>query len=91
MKTLNWQIVYLNCFYDVVSELFSYIRFANREEKIEFYATAYNHGFNLPEEDIYNWKDKAVFPYGVKSDAKQYKYSDISVQFYKKEYNKIFN
>ncbi len=91
IKSLDWQIEYLNCFYSIVNQHFSEIKFKSIEEKIRFFASAYNHGFDKPAEEIYKWMNVAIFPYGIKSKAKQYIYSDISVRFYLDEYAEIFH
>jgi hypothetical protein len=70
---------------------FSDIKWNNRSEKIEFYATAYNHDFTAKKEDIKKWTNKKTFPYGIESNAKQYAYSNISVYFYKKHWPSLKN
>ena len=91
IKSIDWQIEYLCCFYSLVSQNFQQIKANDKEDKIRFYATAYNHGFDKPAREIYKWMNVAVFPYGMKSKSRQYVYSDISVEFYKKTYPQIFH
>ncbi len=90
LKSLNWQMIYLNCFYAAATERFHQLTFYDMEDKIRFYATAYNHGIDKSAEEIYRWSDVAVFPYGIKSTARQFRYSDISIEFYRKEYMHLF-
>lgn len=87
LKSIVWQLHYANCFYSIVSQKFKNIKWKNKTEKIRFYATAYNHGFNKTEEEIKHWIDIKVFPYGTNYKANQYAYSDIAVDFYINYYN----
>lgn len=79
---LNWQIRYLECFYDILSEKFKDIKWSDDIEKLKFYATAYNHDFNASTEEIEKWINVKAFPYGASYKGKQYSYSDISAYFF---------
>ncbi|MFW6218784.1 MAG: hypothetical protein ACOC3S_01560 [Bacteroidota bacterium] len=90
LKTVSWQLIYAAAFYDVVQTRFPDKKYHSKEDKIRFFASAYNHGFTKSEKEIELWIDRAVFPYGMKSTARQYSYSSVSVYFYKNEYMEIF-
>ena len=84
IKSKTWQIKYLNCFYDMINLKFNTIRFNTKEEKLLFYATAYNHGFNCTKEEIYKWGKVKSFPMGDVTNEEYFNYSEISLYFYKK-------
>ncbi|MEK6817304.1 MAG: hypothetical protein AABX80_00735 [Nanoarchaeota archaeon] len=79
---LEWQIRYLECFYDIISERFGDIQWDDNLKKLKFYATAYNHDFNAPREEIEKWINVKAFPYGTNYKGKQYSYSEISTYFF---------
>lgn len=82
LNSFNWQFIYLNCFYDVLSEKFKDVEWQNNVEKLKFYATAYNHNFCASKQEIDKWINVRTFPYGVNYKGEQYSYSDIAVYFY---------
>jgi hypothetical protein len=82
IKTINWQMFYLNCFYSMMEMKFSDEIFRTTEEKVRFYATAYNHGYNCSASEIRKWQNIKTFPHGYKSKKKNYSYADISAYFY---------
>lgn len=89
LKSFHWQNIYINCFYQIMEYRFSHLNFKNKDEKIKFYATAYNFNFMANEKEIKKYSHKKQFPYGIDFLMEQYNYSDISVDFYKKYYSKI--
>lgn len=83
LKSLEWQIIYLNCFYKIVEKRFSDLNFENKNAKLRFYATAYNHGFDCPKEEIIEYSHKKCFPDACDCESRiQFNFSDISVYFY---------
>lgn len=84
LQQFTWQLRYAHIFWLVAQEKFKNRKFINPEERIRFYATAYNHGFLKPESDIEKWEHKAFFPHGVKYKGNQVCYSNLAVEFYDK-------
>jgi hypothetical protein len=84
LKSLQWQLTYLNCFHDVVSNRFQDVRWQTTAEKLKFYATAYNHNFLASKQELEQWVDGKTYPYGAQYTGPQYAYSDISVSYYNK-------
>ncbi len=83
LNDFSIQWVYLCAFTDILGQKFPNISKKEPIEKVKFYATAYNSGWNRAEEDIFKQADKATFPYGSKIPASfQYKYADIAADFY---------
>jgi hypothetical protein len=90
LKSLEWQLDYLNCFYIIAYNLHSGENWTNKIEKIKFFATAYNHGFYKETDEIKDWLDVELFPYGAQIKSKQYSYNDISCYYFNNDYGKIF-
>lgn len=83
LQTLHWQLNYLNCFYDYLTNKYSKVEWKNKENKIRFFATAYNYNFTAEMKDIEKWIDQKTFPYGLVKGKQQYAYSDIAVFYFK--------
>lgn len=81
LKELKWQLEYLNCFYDFISYRFKDVKWKNEEQKIRFFATAYNHGLLKSYDEIEKWCYIKIFPYGIYKGTNQYAYSDISIAY----------
>ncbi|MBN1251668.1 MAG: hypothetical protein JXR51_00625 [Bacteroidales bacterium] len=90
LKNKKNQIVYISAFYDIVKSKF-YLLKKSKSEKIKFFATAYNYGFDKSQNVLEKHLNDEFFPYGTSYPQKQYSYSDISLYFYRNEYFLIFN
>ena len=88
LESAVWQAVYLACFGAVMQTRFSHLAWDSIEDKITFYATAYNHGFNCTEEEIRRWMDARIFPYGIDYPREQHAYADVSRYFYRTTWKK---
>jgi hypothetical protein len=84
LNTVAWQIKYLSLFCETVNRKFGKLAFSNEEEKLRFYASAYNCGFYKSEQQIKETEQKALFPHFSKQ---KFKYADISVLFYREIMN----
>ncbi|MDA3779114.1 MAG: hypothetical protein PF487_02595 [Bacteroidales bacterium] len=89
IKTLKWQLRYLNCFYYIMSDRFNTKSYKKTSKTVRFYSSAYYHDFLATEEEIHLWEKKRIFPYGMKNSNKQYSYTDIAVYFFKNHSKKI--
>ena len=79
LNTIEWQIIYLSLFCDVLHKRFENLSFDTNEEQLRFYASAYNCGFHKSEWQIKETEQKALFPHYSKQ---KFKYSDIALWFY---------
>jgi hypothetical protein len=79
LSTLEWQIKYLVVFCEIIKQRFKHMVFVNNEERLQFYAAAYNTGFYKTEEQIKKTEKLALFTHFLQ---KKFKYSDISIFFY---------
>jgi hypothetical protein len=78
LKMDTWQQVYLLCFYEIMEARHGHKRMTT-EERIRYYAAAYNLGFNKSETCIQNWMNEISFP-GNMHD-KLVSYSDLAGDF----------
>ena len=89
IKSLKWQLRYLDCFYSIITERFNEKSYSKTSKKIRFFSSAYYHDFLAPEEEIHLWEKKTIFPYGIHNSNKQYSYTDLAVYFYKNHSKEI--
>ena len=83
LKDKSWQITYINCFYDMMECKYSDTTFATKEKKLQFYASAYNHGFNCSAKEINKWINIKSFPHGFGKKESKYCYAEVALYFYK--------
>jgi len=82
LKDVSWQITYINCFYNLIEAKFQNLIFKNKEDKLKFYASAYNHGFNCSASEINKWISIKSYPHGYGNKKSNYCYADVSWYFY---------
>lgn len=79
LDSLEWQMTYLTLFCRVVEWRFSNTSFATEEDKLRFYANAYNRGFHLSEERL-RQEGKPYFPAFARQ---KFRYADVALWFYR--------
>lgn len=84
LKSFLWQLRYAHVFWLVANHRFRYMKFHSAEDRIHFYATAYNYGFRKDDKKIKAWQNQAFFPFGGRYKGVQVKYADLSIEFYQK-------
>lgn len=82
LNDLGGALVYLNAFCDLMETRISPEWTKTPEGTLRYLATAYNSGFDLHSRYIAEWMRRSVFPYGTRSDARQYNYAEISLHYY---------
>lgn len=83
LKDFQWQMRYLVCFVGIMQHKFAGKIFANENEKLAFYATAYNSGFQKSAEMIEKQMKIPTFPYGATASiGKQYHYAEVATDFF---------
>jgi len=87
LQELDYQLDYLCCFLVVCQARHATtLQQQNQEEKIKFYATAYNSGWQQSAKAIKRWMQRPTFPYGADyPPPQQYVYADIAWSFVAKE------
>lgn len=84
MKQFAWQVRYAHVFWLIAYDRFRNRTFTTRQERIHFFATAYNYGFMKSECEIEAWQQRKRFPYGGKYKGEQTAFGDIAVDFFDK-------
>jgi len=83
LENLQWQLRYLKVLWMILDDKYNNKIFKNKEDKIRFYATAYNFGFLQPEKIITNYQNIKVFPYGKNNNNIQVAFADFSIDFFR--------
>jgi hypothetical protein len=81
LANLQWQLRYLKVFWFVAEYKYQNINFKTTEEKIRFYATAYNYGFTKPENEITKYQSAKKFPSGESTNTHKLAFADFSIDF----------
>jgi hypothetical protein len=82
LNDIQWQLKYLCLYIQVIGMRYGTIFWNNREERVAFYATAYNSGYFLGEEKIRCRINSKMFYTGLVKGNNCYSYSAISVHFF---------
>jgi hypothetical protein len=85
LSQLEWQFEYLALFCELVRERFPSKSKLSENDKLIFYAAAYNTGFHKSEALIEQMAQQALFPHFLRE---KYRYSDIALCFYRTVNNK---
>ncbi len=80
LGNFQWQLRYLKVFWYIAEYKFQNIYFKTSEDKIRFFATAYNYGFNKPEGEITKYQAAKKFSPG-ETNSKKFAFSDFSIDF----------
>jgi hypothetical protein len=85
LKNIRYQLLYVCCFYDIVNIKYKDQVFADKNERIRLFATAYNSGMNLGYETLLKMQKVKLFPEGkICFNCHNYNYADVVSEFYKK-------
>jgi hypothetical protein len=79
------QMVYLTAFTAICHRLYAYKKFGGNIEKLQWYATVYNAGFDKPDEYISKKISQEHFYLEQGMPGKKFRYSAIATWFYEKE------
>ena len=79
LSSLKWQFKYLSAFCAIVQLRFKNESFESNEDKLKFYATAYNSGFNQSLYHLKKMQQKKFFP---RISLNKFNYADVSYLFY---------
>jgi hypothetical protein len=78
LETLEWQMIYLSIFIEIVDRKFK-LKFNSVADELKFYSTVYNTGFQKSMADIEHEYTRKRFP--NMSDQK-FNYSSVSLEYY---------
>jgi hypothetical protein len=77
------QLYYLIMYMQLMNKKYAYLKWNNKEDKLAFYATAYNTGFFKTESEIKTEMNCKRFHTAMYNPQKFWSYCDICVYFYK--------
>lgn len=78
------QFIYLLAFFKLCENKYANMRWHDKNEKIKFYATAYNCGFTNSEAYIKSMTNKKIFTINTLKTGPYYRYSAIAAYYYNK-------
>ena len=79
LSELEWQLRYLQVFIEIAKRKTEKIKWGGQEEKLRYWATLYNSGFNIDSQQVKAIQKRKGFPHGVR----KFNYSEVAVEFYK--------
>ena len=80
LANFQWQLRYLKAFWYVAELKFQNIDFKTTEDKIRFFATAYNYGFTKPEKEITKYQSAKKFS-PEETNTRKFAFADFSIDF----------
>ncbi|MCO4292074.1 hypothetical protein NF867_04260 [Solitalea sp. MAHUQ-68] len=83
------QVMYLAAFYQVCEQKFKSKKWTSTEEKLRFYATAYNCGYRQTEKYILQKARQSFFSTSIMGFGKTYNYANISLFYYEQSIEKL--
>lgn len=84
LNDLQWEVKYLVMFMLIMDKFYSARDWKSREEKLLFYATAYNTGYNKGTTTILKAGNSNDFHTAMTRPAICYNYGDIALDFYRR-------
>lgn len=90
LGNFQWQLRYLKVFWYAAEYKYQNIDFKTTEDKIRFFATAYNYGFTKPEKEITKYQAAKKFSPEEKTNTEKFAFADFSIDFIK-TYSYFFN
>ena len=84
LQDKDWQMVYLTAFISLCNEMYKSKIFSSPTEKLQWYATVYNAGFDKTDTYISNKITQENFYLEKNMPGKKFKYASLAAWFYKK-------
>ncbi|MEO7046009.1 MAG: hypothetical protein ABI091_11935 [Ferruginibacter sp.] len=81
----DWQLVYLTAFVCICDKIYEKKIFAGNEEKLQWYATVYNAGFNRSTEYLETKVRNANFYLEEQMPGKKFSYATIATWYYQRQ------
>lgn len=82
LNTMNWQVQYLIGFIKIMDQKYEEMHWTSANEKLRFYATAYNFGFTKSEKEIRKKMNEKHFHTSSFRSNICYNYCSISNEYY---------
>jgi hypothetical protein len=83
LDDLGWQARYLRLFMLVMKKRYGHLVFTDAEDRLRFYAAAYNAGYAAGEARIRRALGEKHFHLELFAPKRTYNYADVAVQFYR--------
>ncbi len=83
----NWQLVYLTAFVLICKETYKHKKFTNNIERLQYYATVYNAGFDRSENYISKKITQENYYLNQQMPGKKFKYAALAKWFFEKKGN----
>jgi hypothetical protein len=80
----RWQVKYLRVFMAIMKKRYGKVEFLNVEDRLRFYATAYNAGFAAGEAKLRSAMREKRFHLELYSPKRTYSYADVAVFFFRR-------
>lgn len=84
LDDLTWQVKYLRVFMLVMEKRYGYVVFSGDEDRLRFYATAYNSGYASGEERLRRAMGEKQFHLELFSPKRTYNYADVAVFYFRR-------
>ena len=82
LQSMHWQVQYLISFIRIMDVKFQCSKWKSSEEKLKFYATAYNCGYVQSEKYLHSKIEKVSFYVSVFNSTTRYNYADIAASYF---------
>lgn len=82
MQDKEWQLIYLTAFIALCNESYRYKNFDEPQDKLQWYATVYNAGFDRPDEYISKKIAQENFYLQQNMPGKKFRYAAIAAWYY---------
>ena len=83
LDNMAWQVRYLRLFMLVMGKRYSALGASGIEDRLRFYATAYNAGYAGGEAAIRRKMDRRLFHTALFQPAETYNYADVALSYYR--------
>jgi hypothetical protein len=84
LDDMGWQARYLRLFMLVMKKRYGHLVFGRAEDRLRFYATAYNAGYASGEERIRLALEETHFHLELFAPKRTYNYADVAVSFFRR-------
>ncbi|MCO4293934.1 hypothetical protein NF867_13800 [Solitalea sp. MAHUQ-68] len=91
LESQQKQVLYLAAFYQLCEQRFKSIKWKSAEDKLRFYATAYNCGYRKSIAYITQKRNEDYFVTSISGLGKKYNYADISAYYFKSQSQPVRN
>jgi hypothetical protein len=85
LDSMRWQVDYLRIFMAVMRKRYRDVSFSSVEDRLRFYAAAYNAGYTAGKEKLRRQMEERHFHLELFSPQRTYNYGDVAVFFFRRQ------